>query len=64
MEVFQLENEQGLCLDRAAPAPPSPAPISPPISTWWPLFVPAAVAAGFRSVVALPLRLRDQTIAG
>ncbi|MEO8330075.1 MAG: GAF and ANTAR domain-containing protein [Candidatus Nanopelagicales bacterium] len=28
----------------------------------WPFFVPAAVAAGFGSVVVVPLRLREQTI--
>jgi GAF domain-containing protein len=30
----------------------------------WPTFVPAAIAAGFQSVVAVPLRLRTQIIAG
>jgi transcriptional regulator with GAF, ATPase, and Fis domain len=64
LEIFQLQNNQGPCLDcvRTGSAITS-ADLSADRARW-PLFVPAAVAAGFGSVVALPLRLRDQTIGG
>jgi transcriptional regulator with GAF, ATPase, and Fis domain len=62
LELFQLQNDQGPCLecfrtglavtatDLAGPAPQ------------WPRFAEAAARAGFRTVEALPMRLRDQVI--
>jgi GAF domain-containing protein len=64
LEVFQLQNNQGPCLDCVRTGK---AVISADLNAdraRWPLFVPAAVEAGFRSVAALPLRLRLQTIGG
>ncbi len=63
LEVFQLQADQGPCLDcvRSGTAVTSDDLASDPR---WPLFVPAARDVGFASVVALPLRLRNQTIGG
>ena len=64
LEIFQLQNNQGPCLDCVRNGS---AVISTDLradQARWPLFIPVAVAAGFKSVAALPLRLRDQTIGG
>ena len=63
LEIFQLQNDQGPCLDcvrtgRGHQRRPARGPDGGRCSS------PAAVAAGFRSVAAVPLRLRDQTIGG
>lgn len=64
LELFQLQNNEGPCLDCVRGGS---AVTSGDLETdreLWPLFVPAAALAGFRSVAAVPLRLRDQIIGG
>ena len=62
MELLQLQNEQGPCMDCYRTS----APVSVPDladATQWPAFTAAvAEAGGFRSVHALPLRLRREAI--
>jgi GAF domain-containing protein len=64
LEIFQLQNNEGPCLDcvRTGTAVTS-GDLGGELERW-PLFVPAALDAGFRSVAALPLRLRSHTIGG
>lgn len=64
LEIFQLQNNQGPCLDCVRTGSVVNCGDLSREHGRWPLFVPAALAVGFRSVVALPLRLRDQTIGG
>ena len=64
LEVFQVQHDQGPCLECVRTGT---AVVSANIEAdhaRWPLFASSALAAGFRSVVALPMRLRDQTIGG
>ncbi|HEY0868765.1 MAG TPA: GAF and ANTAR domain-containing protein [Acidothermaceae bacterium] len=64
LEVFQLQKDEGPCLDCVrSGVSVSYADMRAELARW-PLFVPAAVAAGVLSVTAVPLRLRDQTIGG
>ncbi|HSP39693.1 MAG TPA: GAF and ANTAR domain-containing protein [Frankiaceae bacterium] len=60
LELLQLQSEEGPCLDcYHGGVPVSIADLTKETERW-PRFAPAAVEAGFRSVHAVPLRLRDQ----
>ncbi|MFL6099454.1 MAG: GAF and ANTAR domain-containing protein [Actinomycetales bacterium] len=62
VEVFQLQNNEGPCLDCLSTQHVVESGHLETQDQRWPLFAPAAVAAGFRSVAAVPLRLRERTI--
>ena len=62
IELFQIQNDQGPCLDCFRSGQPvTAADLTGPVQQW-PRFAAAAAAAGFRTVHALPMRLRDQVI--
>lgn len=62
LELFQLQNVEGPCLDCSTTGQPIAVPDLAREGGRWPRFVPEALAAGFRSVHAFPLRLRSQVI--
>jgi hypothetical protein len=64
LEVFQLQNNEGPCLDCVTGASPVISGDLDGDSSRWPLFVPAATEVGFRSVVAVPMRLRAAVVGG
>jgi len=64
LEIFQLQTNEGPCLDCVRTGSAVTSPDLAVERARWPTFVPAALAAGFRSMVAVPLRLRSQTIGG
>jgi GAF domain-containing protein len=61
LELFQIQNDQGPCLDCYRTGQPVTADLSGP-GHRWPRFAAAATGHGFRTVEALPMRLRDQVI--
>jgi ANTAR domain/GAF domain len=64
LEVFQLQGDEGPCLDCIHTSTTVTAADLAADTARWPRFVPAALATGFRAVDAVPMRLRTLTIGG
>jgi transcriptional regulator with GAF, ATPase, and Fis domain len=62
MELFQVQNDQGPCLDCFQTGQPVTAADLTAAGQPWPRFAVAAARAGFAAVEALPMRLRDEVI--
>jgi GAF domain-containing protein len=62
LELFQVQNHEGPCLDAFNTATPVINADLAEAGARWPRFAPRATAAGFRSVHAFPLRLRNEVI--
>lgn len=62
LELFQLQNDQGPCMEAFATGHPVIATDLHEAIDRWPQFTPYAVGAGYDSVYAIPLRLRGNII--
>jgi transcriptional regulator with GAF, ATPase, and Fis domain len=62
LEILQLQRAQGPCLDCFHAGRPVSVPDLAAAEQRWPQFVPPALEAGFVSVHALPMRLRDTVL--
>jgi hypothetical protein len=62
LELFQVQNHEGPCLDAFRTGEAVVNADLQEANERWPRFAPRAAAAGFRSVHAIPLRLRVEVI--
>lgn len=62
LELFQLQADEGPCLDCVHTGQHVSVPHLSQAITRWPRFAPVALDHGFEAVYALPLRLRGETI--
>ncbi len=62
LELFEKQADEGPCVDCYRSGRPIVNVKLDGAGTRWPRFAPKAIEAGFRSVHALPMRLRGQTI--
>ena len=62
LELFQLQNDEGPCLDCFRTGTPVIVPDLNEEVDRWPRFVTAAHRSGFGAVQALPMRLRDEVV--
>ena len=62
LELYQLQNKEGPCLECFRNRQAVVNADLTQAEDRWPLFAPRALQAGYRSVHAFPLRLRDQGI--
>jgi transcriptional regulator with GAF, ATPase, and Fis domain len=62
LELFQLESDEGPCLDAFRSGEPVGVPELAEQRQRWPRYADLAIQTGFRSVYAIPMRHRDNTI--
>jgi GAF domain-containing protein len=62
VELFELQSQEGPCLDCYHAGEPVVNQDLTIVNGRWPNFAPVALHAGFRSVHALPMRLRGRVI--
>jgi GAF domain-containing protein len=62
LELFEVQQDQGPCLDCYKTGTPVECSDLRAATDRWPTFAPEALAAGFSSVHALPMRLRNEVI--
>ncbi|HEX2175211.1 MAG TPA: GAF and ANTAR domain-containing protein [Nocardioidaceae bacterium] len=62
LELYQLQANEGPCLDCYRNGEPVNVPVLATASSRWPRFAPTAVAAGYGGVYAVPMRVRGDVV--